>query len=76
MSAETSVFLEIAKVIAQGGAMAVIAFYTIYKIGEKLDKLTEAVAKLHTKITVLLDREGARVPEPQKRKDYDSEVRL
>ncbi len=58
MNPETSIVIEVVKVVAQGGVVAVIAFYALWNIGGKIEKLTDAVSKLHTKIAVLLDREG------------------
>lgn len=56
MSPETSVILEFAKAIVQGGVFAVFAFLLLWIGGKKLDAHTAIIARLCTLIEVLLDR--------------------
>lgn len=54
---ETSVIIEILKGLAQGGPVALIAFYALWAIGKKIDSLVDSISKLNVNVGILLDRE-------------------
>ena len=54
------------KAAIDGGALLLVSMLLIRVFGEKLDVLTAEIARLHGKLSVLLDRNGVAPTTPPK----------